>query len=128
MDQIHKEEQQLKRNPLIPFALIAVVGIVLMIVMGVWGGNTAKQRANGGSHSTSQSQAQTPDQIFQQNCSSCHGNNLQGGIGPNLQKIGSKLTETKILNQIKNGGGPMPGNLIQGKDAQAVAKWLSEKK
>ncbi|WEG14248.1 cytochrome c [Pullulanibacillus sp. KACC 23026] len=117
----------MKRNPLIPFAFIAVIGIVLMLVIGVWGGNTARERANGGS-STSQSQAQTPDKIFQQNCSSCHGDQLQGGIGPNLQKIGSKLSKDQILTQIKNGGGAMPANVIQGKDAEAVATWLSKKK
>lgn len=117
----------MKRNPLIPFTLIAVVGIVLMIVLGVWGGNTVKQRANGGSQ-TSQSQVQTPDQLFQKNCSSCHGNNLQGGIGPSLQKVGSKMTKAQILSQIQTGGGVMPGNLIQGKEADAVATWLSQKK
>lgn len=116
----------MKRNPLIPFALIAVLGIVLMIVVGVWGGNTAQKNASGGS--SSQSQVQTPDKIFQQNCSSCHGNNLQGGVGPNLQTIGSKWSKAQILNQIKNGGGPMPGGIISGKEADDVATWLSKKK
>ncbi len=117
----------MKRNPLIPFALIAVLGIILMIVVGVWGGNTAHKNATGGS-STNASQNLTPDQIFQQNCSQCHGDNLQGGIGPNLQKIGASKSKDQILNQIKNGGGGMPGGLINGKEADAVATWLSKKK
>lgn len=116
----------MKRNPLIGFAVIAVVGVVLMLVIGVWGGNTAKERADGSNKA--KTATMTPDKIFQQNCSSCHGNNLEGGVGPNLQKIGSTLSKDRILNQIKNGGGAMPGGIISGKEADAVATWLSKKK
>jgi cytochrome c550 len=122
----------MKRNPLIPFAVIAALGIVLMIVVSVWGGHAAHERAakeNGASTEQKANGAnQSPDKIFQQNCSSCHGQNLEGGVGPNLQHIGSKMSKNQILNQIKNGGGQMPGNIIQGKAAEKVADWLSKKK
>ncbi|WP_027417587.1 c-type cytochrome [Aneurinibacillus terranovensis] len=62
-------------------------------------------------------------------CESCHGQNLQGGAGPNLQKVGSKLSEEQIVKQIKNGSGSMPGGLIKDdKDIQTVAKYLSQQK
>ncbi|MFC5446665.1 hypothetical protein [Paenibacillus aestuarii] len=30
----------------------------------------------------------------------CHGNNLEGGVGAKLQKVGSKLSVDQIKNQI----------------------------
>lgn len=121
----------MKRNPLIPFAVIAAFGIVFMLVIGIWGGHAAQDReakSNGTTEQKTTASAATPDQIFQKNCAICHGNNLQGGVGPNLQKIGASKTKDDILNQIKNGGGQMPGGIISGDDAQKVADWLSQKK
>lgn len=66
--------------------------------------------------------------IYSQSCASCHGQNLEGNIGPELSAIGSKLSKDEILNVIKNGQGSMPPNLIQGEDAEAVAEWLANKK
>ena len=116
----------MKRNPLIPFAVIAAFGILFMIVIGIWGGNAAQERA--ASKEKGAVAAATPDKIFEQNCSSCHGQNLEGGAGPNLQHIGGKLSKDAILKQINNGGGVMPGGLIKGDDATKVAEWLSKKK
>ncbi len=120
----------MKRKPLIPFGIIAVVGIVLVIVLSVWGGHTVQDRQaakKGGQKQTTQT-AQKPEKIFAENCTACHGQNLEGGAGPNLQHIGAKLSKGQILNQIKNGGGGMPGNIISGDAAQKVADWLSKKK
>ncbi|MGO4270307.1 cytochrome c, partial [Paenibacillus sp. TAF58] len=42
--------------------------------------------------------------IFKQNCIACHGAELEGRmIGPNLQKVGARLSKEKIINQITNG-------------------------
>lgn len=67
--------------------------------------------------------------VFKQNCASCHGQNLEGVVGPNLQKIGAQLDEKQIADIIKNGkGGMPPGILKKQPEIQAVAKWLSEHK
>lgn len=42
-------------------------------------------------------------------CITCHGNNLQGGVGPSLQKVGANLTAAEIHHRIEAGAGPMPG-------------------
>lgn len=70
------------------------------------------------------------EKLFSQNCSSCHGGNLEGGVGPNLTKVGSKYSKDEILNIIEKGkgGGRMPAGLLKGADADAVATWLSGKK
>jgi mono/diheme cytochrome c family protein len=48
-------------------------------------------------------------QIFGQNCASCHGSNLEGGIGPKLNpiqhlgNISNPLDPTYLVNTISNG-------------------------
>lgn len=66
--------------------------------------------------------------LFQQSCSSCHGGDLKSGGAPDLDKIGSQYSKDEILDIIENGKGGMPGGLLEGDDAAAVASWLAEKK
>ena len=68
--------------------------------------------------------------IYKQNCISCHGADLQGVVGPNLQKVGSKLTLEQMYKLIQNGKGMMPGFKAQLKDEEIanLSRWLAEKK
>ncbi|MFD1779944.1 cytochrome c551 [Fredinandcohnia salidurans] len=68
------------------------------------------------------------EEIAQQNCASCHGQDFGGGAGPDLTKIGSKYSKDEIAGIIENGQGSMPGGIIKGEEKDAVATWLSEKK
>ncbi|MGV3488797.1 MAG: cytochrome c551 [Tuberibacillus sp.] len=101
---------------------VALVVVLLVIVTGACGGS------NDNNNNTASNDSSPANKIYQQNCAACHGNNLQGKNGPNLQKIGSQLTKDQILKQIKNGGGGMPPNIIKGKEAETVATWLANKK
>lgn len=123
----------MKRNPLLPFALIAVLGVGIMFILSFQGLNKAdklaKEKENGGGKS--EEVAKNPEDIVQASCISCHGNSLEGGMGPALDKIGATLSEDEIKDIIVNGvpGTAMPAGLVQGEENQtAVAKWLSEKK
>ncbi|WP_040227763.1 cytochrome c551 [Bhargavaea cecembensis] len=70
-----------------------------------------------------------PEKVVQQKCISCHGENLEGqGNFPELDNVGSRLSEEEIHDTIENGRGGMPGGLIEGDELDAVAHWLSEKK
>ena len=62
-----------------------------------------------------------------QSCTSCHGDQLQGAVGPNLQKIGGKLSKEEIQEVISKGKGNMPPNLVPADQAAKVADWLSKK-
>ncbi len=66
--------------------------------------------------------------VVQQSCASCHGGNLEGGVGPALEDVGARLSEEEIHGIIENGQGAMPAGLISGDEATAVAAWLAEKK
>jgi cytochrome c551 len=97
-----------------------LLGLLLgsVLVMGL-------AACGGGSDTAKTENAET---IASQKCFSCHGDNLKGATGPNLQKIGSKYSKDEILEILKNGKGGMPPNVISGSDADKVATWLSEKK
>ncbi|TAA73204.1 cytochrome c551 [Planococcus salinarum] len=67
------------------------------------------------------------EQVVNQNCISCHGENLEGqGNFPALNDVGSRLSEEEILTVIQEGQGTMPAGIIEGEEAEAVAAWLSE--
>jgi cytochrome c551 len=68
--------------------------------------------------------------LFKQSCTSCHGVDLEGDIGPNLQKIGGHLTKAQITAQITDGGTVMPpfGKRLKTEEIETLAAWLSAKK
>ena len=55
-------------------------------------------------------------------CYSCHGDDLSGGAGPQLDNIGSKLIQQIIVN----GTGAMPGRIVDDETASEIAEWLSD--
>lgn len=126
----------MKRNAVIPYAIIALVGIVMVIVISVAVVNQrdAIQKKAEGSEVTDQAQegevTQTPKEMFASSCASCHGDDLSGNFGPPLKKIGSQLSKEEIHDIIKNGKGDhMPGGLLKREaEIEAVAGWLSEHK
>ncbi|MGG3210352.1 cytochrome c551 [Geobacillus stearothermophilus] len=91
---------------------------------GGGGDNAGNNNGNNGGGDT----AASAEQIFKQNCASCHGQDLSGGVGPNLQKVGSKYSKEQIKEIIVNGRGAMPAGIIKGEDADKVAEWLASKK
>lgn len=70
------------------------------------------------------------DAIVKQNCISCHGGNLEGGVGPGLQAVGGKYDRNQIHDIIANGQGAMPPfqNQLSADEISAVADWLAAKK
>lgn len=68
--------------------------------------------------------------LFGQNCASCHtlaASNARGATGPVLDDLG-QLTPQRVRSAIKNGGSGdlrMPAGLLEGKDAENVAAYVS---
>ncbi|WP_135556889.1 c-type cytochrome [Paenibacillus cymbidii] len=61
---------------------------------------------------------------------SCHAADLSGKPGPNIQKIGGKLSEDQIVKQITSGGSRMPGfkDTLKDDEIKTLATWLAAKK
>lgn len=70
--------------------------------------------------------------VYKANCVSCHGSDLQGRMGAqtNLQKVGARMTEPEIVDQINKGGSSMPPFEERLTDEQiaGLAAWLAGKK
>jgi cytochrome c551 len=68
--------------------------------------------------------------LYKQNCMSCHGVDLSGGVGPNLQHVGARLTTAQITDRISNGGGGMPPfkGTLKDPEIAALSEWLAAKK
>lgn len=123
----------MKRNAVMPYAIIAIVGIVLVIVISVAGSNqraAIEKKAN--SEQTEQKAegetSEAPEDIFANSCASCHGNDLSGGFGPDLRKVGNELSEKEIHTIIMKGKGDMPAGIVNEGQADALAGWLAEHK
>ncbi|WP_318615771.1 cytochrome c551 [Sporosarcina sp. YIM B06819] len=103
--------------------LAAIFGAVL--VLGACGGNKAEKTPDtGGETATADAEA-----IVNKSCIACHGSNLEGqGNAPALNDVGARMSEAEIHAVIEKGQGGMPGGIIKGEEATAVAKWLAEKK
>ncbi|MEF2968967.1 cytochrome c [Paenibacillus sp. M1] len=75
--------------------------------------------------------AEQAEATVKANCIACHGDQLQGGAGPNLQKIGSELSSDQLYSIITKGkGGVMPSfkDKLKEDEIANVALYLSEKK
>lgn len=110
-----------------------MLGSVLML--GACGGDSESSKEDTGKEDTGSETTENgatsdaSEQVAQQRCATCHGGNLQGmGNTPALNDVGSRYSEEEILNIIENGQGSMPGGLVKGEEAEALATWLAEKK
>lgn len=98
-----------------------------MLVLGACGGGDDNAGSDDNT-SGGDTVAVDAEAVVQQKCISCHGDNLDNGSAPAIDKIGGKLSEEEIHDVIINGVGGMPGGIIKGDDADAVAAWLADKK
>ncbi|ERI04522.1 c-type cytochrome [Aneurinibacillus aneurinilyticus] len=120
--------------------MMIVSSILLVLVLAV-GCGTAKKGEGGAAEKPAPAQkggqaggtagggGQEAQKVFQANCTSCHGQNMEGGVGPNLTKVGSKYKSAdEIKTIILKGRNGMPGGLVSETDAKALADWLITKK
>ncbi|MCD1259648.1 cytochrome c [Paenibacillus athensensis] len=99
----------------------AALGVVILLL-------SACGSKDGGA-SGSKPQADGPA-LYRNYCISCHGGGLQDVQGPNLEHVGSRLSEEQIVRQITQGGGGMPSFKvsIRQEDIQTLAQWLAAMK
>lgn len=127
--------------------LLLIAGLILAAILVACGGNDNNNNDTENNDGTDNNTEETDnndtnnndannndttasaEEIYKDNCASCHGDDLEGeGDSPSLESVGDDMSEDEILEQIENGGDGMPGGLIEGEEADQVAKWLSDQK
>ena len=90
-----KRRAQGRRNPL---AAVALIGIGLLITGGVYAGASAAVAASGEQQSVSTAlTVEDGKKLFQANCATCHGMDLQGTPnGPSLYGVGALSVEFQV--------------------------------
>lgn len=113
------------KNPVVPYAIIAIIGICTVIILSYVGVNQREAIQNPDAAAEA-IEAASPEDIYKNSCSACHGAELSGGSAPDLVEIGSKLSEAEIVDIINNGIGSMPPGMATPPQAEELAKWLVE--
>lgn len=121
---------------------LSLVAAVLVFALSACGGGGGQQsQPNTNQPATEQPSTEAPstapsgsydvataEAVYKNTCAGCHGQTLEGAVGPNLQKVGGTLSKEQILEVLKNGRGSMPAGLAKGEDAETLAAWLADKK
>ncbi len=111
------------------FGILFLIFLIALVASLIWPPKHGEQAKEGAGAPPAASANFNPEEFVKGTCTSCHGANLEGSVGPKLANIGSKYSADQIDEILKNGKGGMPAGLIPDEaQRKAVAKWLSEKK
>mgnify|MGYP001232318950 CR=1 FL=1 len=111
----------MSRNPVIPYGIMAVIGIVAIIVISYVGVNHRQAQENPAEVVELDAEA-----IYKNQCAHCHGDDLSGLGAPALTEVGSKFSQEEITDIIIHGtDNGMPGGLVNNEQAEVIAEWLS---
>lgn len=125
----------MQKNPIVPFILIMAFGIGLIFFLSIQGVDKKEEIAAGheegaAGHEEGGEEAPEGDaaagefdpEVAKGKCISCHGGDLEGGVGPAL--AGTSLSKEEIAEIIKNGkGSMMPAGLLPGQE-EAMADYI----
>lgn len=118
----------MSKNPVVPFAIIAVIGIISVIIISYVGDSQRTAILNPDANDETV-EIGAPEDIYANSCVSCHGDDLSGLSAPGLTQVGSSLSQDEIEDIIINGtDAGMPGGLTSVEEAQVLAEWLAEMK
>lgn len=124
----------MKRNPLIPFAIIAVIGILVMFLMSFKGlgdmEEIAAEKEAGEQQTEEPATASGAAELYtQRGCMGCHGGDYTGLVGPTLIGVGDKFSHEELIDILVNGveGTTMPGGFPE-ENAAEMAEWLASLK
>ena len=80
-----------------PWAAAALIGIGLLLTGGAYAGASAAMAATGETQVKSALTVEDGKKLFQANCATCHGLDLQGtGSGPSLYGVGELAVEFQV--------------------------------
>ncbi|MEB3102079.1 c-type cytochrome [Ferviditalea candida] len=103
------------------------LGLGVLFVQGAYQQPTAQEQANAEPAMPQVTlDANAAKNLYGQSCIACHGTDLQGAVGPNLQKVGSKLSGQQLYKTIQNGRASMPAfkGTLKDEEIANLALWL----
>ncbi|GGP15901.1 c-type cytochrome [Oceanobacillus neutriphilus] len=125
---------------------LMLLALILVCVLAACGGDSKDEGAdNTGSEGETETEpagdeedegdgesasVEAGEEVFQNNCTGCHGQDMAGGSGPDLTEIGSKYSQNEIADIVENGtDGGMPAfKDLEGDELDELTNWLSEHK
>lgn len=110
----------MKNNPLIPYVLIMAFGIGLIFFMSFEG---ASDKNSADEEHSGETAELNGEEIAKNSCTSCHGGDLSGGMGPSIVGLDADHIKDYALNGSPSG--KMPAVLNSEEEAQAVADYIS---
>lgn len=101
--------------------MLCYAGMTSILFLGACGGDS------GEAENPSTDDLSAGEELYQQNsCIGCHGSELEGASGPNLQNVGDRLAPEEIEEVIVEGRGQMRGGLITDEEElDTIVEWLS---
>ncbi|HLS59593.1 MAG TPA: cytochrome c [Virgibacillus sp.] len=124
----------MSKNPIIPYAITAILGVLLVIIISYVGVNQREaienpEEAVSEEEANEEGEAMNMDaeEVYKNSCANCHGADLTGESAPDLTEVGSRLSKDEIEEIIIHGtDGGMPEGLVEDEQAEALAEWLAE--
>ncbi|MET3682965.1 cytochrome c551 [Alkalibacillus flavidus] len=104
-----------------------LVGFIsFMMVLAACGGGDDGGSSDGGNADGGDSANETAqgEELYQQNCVSCHGEDLGGGAGPDLTTAGDNYDQSEVVSIILEGQGGMPAQDVSDSEAEAIAEFV----
>ena len=110
-----------------------LIGLSLLVIMTACGGANSSEGTVADRSAADKTVADNERDIpalYKQNCLSCHGDQLQGRVGPNLQTVGDKMNTEELFDLIHDGRKGMPGfgKRLSEEEITLIAAWLAEQK
>jgi len=122
-----KEDRELGRGGTVmkKLSTILLAAVICVAVLSACGAKNEGRSVSG----TSGAGSGGAEAIYKKSCIACHGDNLEGTLGPGLQTVGAKLSLEQLKDKIENGGGGMPAykHKLNDADIHTLAEWLSAK-
>ncbi|MDQ0352886.1 cytochrome c551 [Alkalibacillus filiformis] len=99
---------------------------LMMVVAACGGGGDDGANGNGGDDTTANETA-AGEELYQQNCASCHGGDLGGGAGPGLVDASDQYDQDDIVSIILEGYGSMAAVAgVSEAEAEDIADYVLE--
>lgn len=99
------------------------------LVLGACGGGDDEATDDAGDTSGDTVETAAAEEVYKKSCAACHGGDLTGASGPDLNAVGAKYSADDIEGIIENGQGGMPAQPnVSDDDRALLAGWLADKK